>query len=33
MAGAVVDDPERTLRAVNYRIAKGLFDHLVGSRE
>jgi hypothetical protein len=31
VAGAAVDDPKRRFAAINYRIAKGLFDHLVGT--
>jgi hypothetical protein len=32
-AGPVLIDPSRRFAAVNYRIAKGLFDHLVGKSE
>ena len=31
--GALEDDPKRRFVSANYRIAKGLFDHLVGDGE
>ena len=33
MVAAAVDDPQRQIATINYRIAKGSFDHLVGSGE
>jgi hypothetical protein len=33
MIGAAVHDPQRHFATANYRIAKGLFDHLVGAGE
>jgi hypothetical protein len=32
-AGAAVDDPQRHFATINCRIAKGLFNHLVGDGE
>jgi len=31
--GLSVTDPQRRIIAINYRTAKGLFDHLVGDPE
>jgi hypothetical protein len=33
MIGAAVNDPQRHFATVNCRIAKGLFNHLVGDGE
>ena len=33
MIGAAVHDPKGRFAVVNYRIAKGLLDHVVGDRE
>jgi len=33
MIGAAVHDPERHFVTINYRIAKGSFDHRVGGGE
>ena len=33
LVGAAVHDPERHFATVNYRTAKGLFDHLVSAAE
>jgi hypothetical protein len=33
MAGAAVRDPSRHFTAVNYRIAKGSFDHLISLQQ